>query len=137
MQAIEYGKMTESSDWEPISGKRLYLNDQEDTYLFEIIGGETIKRLDYNYAGDPFEVNPSTGERVAPWEVHRPEPLPPGNIGGAGTIILEPFSLMWFQNNKLQCWGVIPKSGSNATVKQVTTDLAGDFVESIVTKIVP
>ena len=102
---------------------QLYINDPDNKYLFKLIGGETVKMLSYSYTGNPFDPG-------APWQEFREEPLPSGNIGGAGTITLDPFTLMWFQSNELKSWGVIPAQNAKATVIQTITDANGDSVSS-------
>ena len=105
----------------------IYINDPDNKYLFKILPNETIKMLDYNYQGDPFSGS-------APWEELRPEPMPPGELAGVAAIILEPFNLMWYQDNQLKNWGIIPDRTQAATVRQTITDANGDSVSSSRTK---
>ena len=108
-----------------ISGAKLFINDADNKYLFMIEGNQPIKYIDYNSTLDPA----STA-----WKVFREEKLPPGDVGAAGTITLEPFSLTWFQNGKLKTWGTIPDLTAEVTVNQTITDTNGDSVSSSTTK---
>ena len=121
-----YGELGRSSVWTKI-GDNLYINDPDNKYLFEISPGAPIRMLDYAYTGDPFGSS-------APWEEFRPESMPTGDIGGVGTIILEPFNLMWYQDSQLKSWGSIPDRTQAVTVIQSITDANGDSVSSSTTK---
>ena len=128
IESVAYAPITSfgEANWNTISNA-LFINDEHCKYLFKLVGGETVKVLDYDYQGDPFADD-------APWRVFRDEPLPPGYIGGAAVITLDPFTLMWSQDDQLLSWGVIPDQTAEATVNQTITDTNGDSVSSSTTK---
>ena len=128
LDSVTYAPITSFGEahWNTISNA-LFINDEHFKYLFKLVGGETVKVLDYDYQGDPFADD-------APWRVFRDEPLPPGYIGGAAVITLDPFTLMWSQDDQLLSWGVIPDQTAEATVNQTITDTNGDSVSSSTTK---
>ena len=131
IQGVDCGPLgVANGPFNQITSQVLYINDPDNTYLFKIRGYKAVERLDYNYTGDPFAND-------APWEKLRPEILPYGDIGGIGTINLEPLNVMWYKNGNIRSWGSIPEPLTPATVKQTITDAEGDSVVSEVTKIVP
>lgn len=123
-QGVESSLLNSSTSAYP-----LFIANLDQSKIFKMLPGQSVKYMNYTDTGSPAD--------DSSWKEYRPEPISDsGDIGGAGAIIEDPFTLVWYQDGKMQSWGAIPEVGSEASVKQTITDTIGDSVVSTVSKIV-
>lgn len=93
----------------------LFIANLDQSKIFKMLPGQSVKYMNYTDTGSPSD--------DSSWKEYRSEPISnSGAIGGAGAIVEDPFTLVWYQDGKMQSWGSIPEVDSEAAVIQTITD---------------